>query len=150
MRVGEIMRAVPGTIRPETTMKEAVAMMVEKKVNGLVVTDESNHVVGILSSWDIIQLVVPDYLEEDKHLAAFEAEATFEKRIAEVSATPVSEFMTKEVRTVNADDSLIQAATVLSEFRIRQLPVVDQEGLLVGYVNRTDLKLVIARILGIE
>lgn len=144
------MRAVPATIRSETTMKEAVQVMVANKMNGLIVTDEAGKVEGILSSWDIIQLIVPDYLEEDKHLAAFEAESTFDNRIQQTAETPVKDFMTKEVHSVTADDSLMQAATVLSEFHIRQLPVVDAEGVLVGYLNRTDMKLAIARVLGVE
>lgn len=150
MRVGDIMRAVPTTIRPETTMREAVRIMVGEKANGLIVTDEQGKVVGILSSWDIIQFIVPDYLEDDKHLAAFEAESTFDNRIKQVAESPVSEFMTKEVRTVSPDDALMQAATVLSEFHIRQLPVVDSDEKLVGYLNRTDMKLAIARVLGIS
>ena len=144
------MRAVPATVRAEMTMKEAVRLMVQFKANGLIVVDELNKVVGILSSWDVIQLIVPDYLEDDKHLAAFEAESTFDDRISQMADTKVGEFMTKEVHSVTADNSLMQAATVLSEFHIRQLPVVDENGVLVGYLNRTDMKIAIARVLGVE
>lgn len=149
MTVGEFMRAVPRTITAETTMKDAVRIMVEDKMNGVIIASPEGEVAGILSSWDVVQLIVPDYLEDDKHLAAFEAGATFERRIHQYADTPVADFMTKEVRTVTSDDSLMQAATILSEFRIRQLPVVDKEGKLVGYLNRTDMKLAIAKVLGV-
>ena len=134
------MRSPVVTLHPEANLEEAVNMMVEKKTNGVVVTDAEGHVAGILSGWDIIQHIVPDYLEEDKHLADFEAGIVFEKRVAQLANDPISKFMTHDVHTVQAQSSLMSAATVLSEFRIRQLPVVDENGMLVGYLNRTDIK----------
>ena len=42
----------------------------------------------------------------------------------------------------------MEAAALLSTFHIRQLPVVDNDGNLVGYINRTDIKLAVGRALG--
>lgn len=149
LSVSDVMRGVPAVITPEETLRDAVRIMKEKKTNGLIVLDGNRRVVGILSSWDVIQVIVPDYLEEDRHLAAFESGDTFAMRIAELADIPVSTFMTTPVQTVNPDDSLMQAATILSESHIRQLPVVQKDGELVGYLNRTDMKLKIAELLGV-
>ncbi len=121
--------------------------MLDQKTNGLVVVDEDRHVLGILSSWDIIAYLVPDYLENDKHLATFEAGDVFEERVKEIQNDPVSKFMSSQVHTTRPDHSLIEAATLLSEFHIRQLPVVDENGVLVGYLNRTDIKKAIGDVL---
>ncbi len=40
------------TIRPEATVLEAISLMAEKGIGALVVTDQNNHVVGILSERD--------------------------------------------------------------------------------------------------
>ena len=138
------------TIQENDTFKDAVKLMIEQQTNGLVVVDAKSKVIGILSSWDLIQHLVPDYLETDKHLAAFEAEDVFAKRAIELAGDPVSKFFTANVHSVHPESTLMEAAATLSEFRIRQLPVVDKEGVLVGYLNRTDLKLVIGDILGIQ
>lgn len=135
------------TVPKTATLKEAVALMIKNKSNGAVVINGGNKVAGILSSWDMIQHVVPNYLEEDKHLAAFEAGDTLVNRVKEVANDPVSKFMTKKVQTIFADDNLMKAATMLSEFHIRQLPVVDANGVLIGYLNRTDIKKVLGEIL---
>lgn len=148
--VSDYMQKDLRTVTPQTTLREAIKVMMDYKTNGLVVIDRQKHVVGILSSWDIIQHVVPDYLEQDKHLASFEAGDVFTNRVAEVKNDPVEKFMTKQVRTVTPDDLLIEVVTMLSQFHIRQMPVVDEEGCICGYINRTDVKRAIADILTIK
>jgi CBS domain-containing protein len=41
----------------------------------------------------------------------------------------------------------MQAAALLSTFHIRQLPVVKKNGKMVGYLNRTDVKLAVSKVL---
>jgi len=137
------------TVGRKTTLKEAVELMLIKKTNALVVAEESK-LVGILTSWRIIEKIVPDYLEDDKHLASFEAQDLFQRRILELSGMPVEEFMSADVVTVKPDASLIQASTLISEHHIRQLPVMDDNNKLVGYINHTDIKRAVGQVLGFD
>ncbi len=148
--VSEFMRKDVVTLAPNATVREAVKVMIQNQTNGLVIVNENNKVVGILSSWDIIRHVVPDYLEEDKHLASFESADIFLKRTKEIENDPIAKFMTKKVHTVKEESSLMEATTLLSEFHIRQLPVVNPQGVLIGYINRTDIKLAMGEIMGIH
>lgn len=125
----------------DETVQHIVNKMITEKTNGLVVVDDQNCVVGILSSWDIIKHIVPDYLEGDVHLANFEAPEVFKERIIAIKDDPISKFMTKDVQTCSPQTSLIEAAAFLTIFHIRQLPIVDEHNHLIGYINRTDLKL---------
>ncbi len=148
--VSDYMRKDVVDIKETATLKEAVTLMVKKKTNALVVTDETRHVVGIITSWGIIEAIVPDYLESDKHLAAFAAGNVFQDRVNQLADKAVVEIMSKEVHVINPDDTLIHTATQISQFHIRQLPVVDNDGILVGYINHTDIKRAIADVLGIK
>ena len=137
------------SISKDVSLKEAVQIMIREKTNGLVVT-EDDKVVGIVSSWDLIRHVVPDYLEDEGgSLGSFEAEPEFAKRAQQVAEDKVEKLMTKNVHTVKPDDTLMEAATMLSEHGIRQLPVVDDNFKLIGYINRTDLKAAIGDVLDI-
>ena len=147
--VAQFMRSSSPIIHPDQTFKDAVVVMLEHKTNGLVVVDELKKVVGIISSWDLIQYIVPDYLEQDMHLAAFEAGATLEERVHSLANVTIKNVMTKEVCVIKKEATLMEAAALLSQYRIRQLPVVDDAGILCGYLNRTDIKFAIAKILGI-
>lgn len=148
--VANYMRQDVATLQATATLRDAVATMIQHNTNGLVVVDDDRRVTGILSSWDVIQHIVPNYLEEDKHLASFEAGDVFAQRIREVANDPITKFMTAKVKTVNQKDTLMEAAALLSEFRIRQLPVVDDDGRLVGYINRTDIKRAVGDVLGLN
>ncbi|PJC38890.1 hypothetical protein CO044_02550, partial [Candidatus Peregrinibacteria bacterium CG_4_9_14_0_2_um_filter_38_9] len=117
---------------------------------GIVIIDNENKVAGILSSWDLIQYLVPDYLEEDKHLASFETGDTFSTRIDELENDSIMNFASKKVHTIKKTHSIMEAAALLSEFHIRQLPVVDDENKLIGYLNRTDVKKAIGDVLKIK
>lgn len=145
--VSDFMRTTLVTLPLSATMKGAIDIMIRERTNGVVVVDEKGYVAGILSSWDIIQHIVPDYLEEDKHLASFEATDIFATRSRELADDPITKFMTHNVHTVQPGHSIMQAAALLSTFRIRQLPVVDNQGKLIGYLNRTDVKLAVGKAL---
>ena len=57
----------------------------------------------------------------------------------------IKNVMTKEVCVIKKEATLMEAAALLSQYRIRQLPVVDDAGILCGYLNRTDIKFAIAK-----
>jgi CBS domain-containing protein len=147
--VADYMRTKVVTVKETNTLEKAIGIMLKEETNGLVVTDEQNIIKGILSVWDIIHYIVPDYLEEDTHLASFESEDLFAQRIQELKDHLIKDFMTPKVHVVHPESSLMEAATLLAEFRIRQLPVVDKEGKLVGHLSRTTIKQAIGNVLGI-
>lgn len=148
--VRDYMRADIVTINPDHTLRGVVDLMISHRTNGLVVVDGDKKVVGILSSWDIIRYLVPDYLETDNSaLANFESGDYLVEQVTRLADTRVDDFMTKNVTTVKADDTIMEATAILSDHKFRQLPVVDDGGKLIGYLNRTDIKLIIGEILGI-
>jgi len=148
--VRDYMRSDVVTVNPDATLRAVIGQMIENKTNGMVVVDGANRVVGILSSWDVISYLVPDYLEADNSsLANFESGDYLAEQVNRLADKPVSEFMTSNVTTVKKDYTIMEATAILSDHKFRQLPVVDDNGVLVGYLNRTDIKLIIGEILGI-
>lgn len=145
--VSDFMNPKVVTVPVTATFKEVLQAMTIRSTNGVVVVNDDDTVAGILSSWDLIEHLVPDYLEFDKHLATFEAAEVFGDRAKEVANDPISEFMTDNVHSTTPDSTLMSAAALLSEFKIRQLPVVDKNNKLVGYINRTDIKRAMGEIL---
>lgn len=138
----------PATIKPEATLRQAVGIMVRSNTYALIVVDEGQRVIGIVSITDIIKEIVPDYLESDEHIAAFETAALFADRVRRTADHPISHFMTTRVHTIQPSHTIMEVATRLSEYRIRQLPVVDDHGVLVGYIGRTKVRQAIVDALG--
>lgn len=148
--VADYMRTPAVTAKITTTFKEAVEIMIKENINSLVIVDADGKVIGILSSWDLVEYVVPDYLEEDKHLAAFESADIFKARTKQVANDPIGKFITKRVHTISKDSSMMETATTLSEYHVRQMPVVDERNYPLGYINCSDIKKAIADVLFIS
>jgi len=105
----------PITIRPEASLEEARSRMAEAEIGGLVVTDEQDRLVGLLTTRDL--LLAPD------------GQAT------------VGSVMTPRSRLVTApaDAPLDAARLALHENRIEKLPLVDAEDRVVGLITAQDI-----------
>lgn len=104
-------------ISADSTVREAVALLAEKRIGALPVV-EGEDVVGILSERDVVYV-----LSSDGH---------------SVLDWPVSKAMTSPPITVSTDVPVLGALSQMSRRRIRHLPVVE-EGNLVGIVSIGDL-----------
>lgn len=105
------------TIQPDQSIREAIARLAQHNIGALVVVDEANLPVGILSERDITRALAQN---------------------EQIFARSVSELMTKNVITGLPQDDLISVANTMTERRIRHLPVVEK-GKLVGIVSIGDV-----------
>jgi CBS domain-containing protein len=106
------------TIHQNATVDEAVTLLHQKRVGALVVSDDGEHVDGILSERDIVAA-----------LALYSSEL-LPLRVAEV--------MTRPVVTCVPEDSVAELMAEMTNRRIRHFPVL-QNGKLCGIVSIGDL-----------
>jgi CBS domain-containing protein len=105
------------TISPERTVPEAVQLLVEHNIGGVVVMD-GGSLVGILTERDILRLTA--------------------RSPGTMSELTVAEAMTRTVVTGSADDDMVDVMGLMTDHRIRHLPILDQ-GRLSGIVSIGDL-----------
>jgi CBS domain-containing protein len=115
-KVSEVMSTDVQTISPDDTIEEAAQEMRDGDF-GLVPVVEDEQLVGVVTDRDIAIRAVAEGKDP---------------------STPVSEVMSEGVVWVNEDDSVEDAARIMSEHQIRRLPVVDSEQHLVGIVSLGD------------
>lgn len=128
------------TIDQNKTLGEAVQEMTEKKSNSVIVVDAENKPIGIVSSYLIINEIIPEYIKKDKISVKFNAEGTFDKYAKQKKDVKVSEIMWKDFPTLKLSDPMILAAAYSDEETRRIIPVVDDEGKLIGGITRTCIK----------
>jgi CBS domain-containing protein len=107
----------PITIRPEQTVRDALALLAKHNIGALIVVNAASTPVGIVSERDIVR------------------EAA---RNEQVFARAMSEIMTRDVITGVPEDDLASVANVMTEKRIRHLPVVSG-GKLIGIISIGDV-----------
>ena len=126
MTVSKNMTINPVTTTPDMGVFEAFELMKSEGVQRLPVLDGDGNLVGIISEKNIAS-------------AAADKEVSIVEFALLLSKIKVGDVMTKEVITVSVDDPVEMAARKMSDNDISILPVVDNNGKLVGVVSRSDL-----------
>lgn len=147
MRVKEIMEPVTTNwLKPEQTLYDAICTMRKTKwldlsVNGMVVLEHGIRLVGIVSIKDVIRAVLPPYLI--MNLGSFTWEGMLEDRAHKVRTMLVKDIMSKELVTIHPEDLVIECADFMITKQFQRLPVVDDQGKVLGLVHIRDVYLAI-------
>lgn len=136
-RVEELMTSPVVTVPPDLPLKEVARLFVENGISGAPVV-EGERLLGVITEADI---VARERGPGDHHGAGRLAHPKARRDTGEASAL---EAMTTPAITVDRTRSGAAAATLMTEHRIKRLPVIE-DGQLVGIVTRSDLVRAFAR-----
>ncbi len=137
LQVRDVMTAPVTSVRADARLREAVELVIGRDFRALPVVDEAGRLVGIVTSSDLVargglgaRLDLLAVLPEQARLEIL-GRLDPQRRVADV--------MTSEVMSVRGTDSVAAATHLMATNRIKRLPVVDEEGRLIGIVSRADV-----------
>lgn len=134
-KIRNLMTRQAWTAAEDTSFKALAVGLRRYGVSAMPVIDDDRRVVGVVSAADLLHKVAdPD--PEDGYL--LEDPQRRRERHKSSRAT-VRELMTEPAVTVGVDATVQEAAALMRRNRVKRLPVVDDEGRLVGLVSRSDL-----------
>lgn len=116
LRVKDIMNVDIVAVSPDDTIDRAISLLVKHRISGLPVADKDGCLVGVISEFDLLELICDCRAEKDK----------------------VSQYMSSNVCKVDEDTSWVDVADLLRSNHLRRLPVT-QGDKLVGIITRHDL-----------
>jgi CBS domain-containing protein len=116
--IREVMTSNPRTIEADKPVADAAKLMRDEDV-GLAPVVEGDRLVGTLTDRDIAIRVVAE--EKDP------------------ASTPVREVASTDVVTVDPEQDLDDALSLMAQHQVRRVPVVEQDGRLVGVVAQADV-----------
>jgi len=141
-RVRDVMTTSVVTVDRITPYQEIVRLLADHQLSGMPVLMMGRQVAGVVSEADLLAA-------EDKtaRQARMDAATSRRWRIRKPRRTALTAgaLMTSPAVTINAETSIPAAARVMTTHHIRRLPVVDQDGKLIGIVSRRDLLSVFLR-----
>ena len=118
-------------------------LLIKEKIGGLPVVDEENKVVGIISETDIMKkeshVDSPRMLNFIQGIIFLDDMKKFEDEMRPIAAYKVEDLMSKDIITVNENDTFDYVANVMINKSINRVPVVDENNFLKGIICRYDI-----------
>lgn len=138
------MTSKPILAKPDMPLKEAIQILAEHQISGLPVVNDAGKLVGIISETDIIWqesgVTPPPYITILDSVIYLENPSRYEKELHKALGQTVEEVMTTgQIATITPNQSLSEAARLLNEKRVHQLPVLDEEGNVIGILTCGDI-----------
>ena len=115
LKVSETMTSTVKTITPGQPLSTVLEILRLGRISGLPVL-ENDQLLGILSIEDIVRAMEKNEL-----------------------SSPVRDYMSSRVVSVNVHDPVVKAIEAFSEYRVGRLPVVDEQGKLAGIITKGDI-----------
>lgn len=109
------------TVSPDQSIYEVIDLLISKRISGAPVLDANRKLVGIISERDCLRIIVDQAYHNQPHIAP-----------------KVSDYMTREVKTLSPESTVVDAATEFLNSAIRRMPVVEN-GVLIGQISRIDI-----------
>lgn len=131
-RVRDVMTTAVVTVDRPTPYKEIVQLLTKHRISGVPVLSMGRKVVGVVTEADLLS-------EEDKTARDRRAGPKRPWRRPQHWALTAGELMTSPAITIHPDATIPGAARTMNTHHIRRLPVVDEDGRLLGIVSRRDL-----------
>ncbi len=115
--LGSLPLRPPIMVLPNHPIKEALEMMDKNEIGSILVTDESQQPLGILTRHDILKRIVLSQIDLSK---------------------PIADVMSKPIQSLEFDHSIEEASHLMLDKKIRHLPVL-KNGKVIGLVSERDL-----------
>lgn len=135
MKVDEIMALNVATVGQDASLKQVAGLMAERGISGIPVVNAEHRVLGVVSEADII-LKAASRPESAGVLGRLLAPKAVDER--HLAARTAGEAMTAPAVTIDAGQSVAEAARLMVEHRVNRLPVLTEDRL-VGIVTRADI-----------
>ena len=127
------------SVPPDATVADAVALMLDRSISGLLVVDHSGTLAGIVTEGDLLRR---DELGTERRRSWWlRLIASPGRQAADFTRThgrKVSDVMTQDVISVTVKSPLEEIVALMEEHRIKRVPVLDGNKV-VGVVSRADL-----------
>lgn len=139
MRVKDIMTKDLTAVRENQSLKALIYLLEKSELSGVPVIDKQGTVVGFISERDVIQAALPNYFEMLRTASYLPDINQLSQRLEEIKNDPVSEYMVEDVITVDEDEEDIHVADLIIRNELNRVPVINEDGMLAGIVQRIDL-----------
>jgi CBS domain-containing protein len=140
VRAEQIAEEFP-VVTSDSTALDAVRLMAERRLPGLVVTDPGGRPLTILPASQVVRLLVPVYVQDDHSLAGVLGESAADKIAEKLGGKSVQQVLphpAPHMSAVNVDDTIVEVAAVMARDHCPLVAVIS-DNRLVGVITAARL-----------
>lgn len=134
------------TISPDETLGRVLCLMPGIRSKLLYVTGPDGRLLGVVSSYDLLKVMLPEFLDANLARSLAGGENVLRRAFAEHADRKMSEIMSPKVISCRPEDTVVELNALIREKGVNVLPVVDEGGRLLGEVTRRDILNAVAKI----
>ena len=129
-------------VTPDMDIVSAAKMLLDNRINGAPVVNESGNLLGILCQSDLIaqqkKLPIPTVFAFLESVIQLTSSKTIQKQVKKIAALKVADAMTPDPVTVKPDTQIETVAALMVDNNLHTLPVVEGSRL-VGIIGKEDV-----------
>jgi CBS domain-containing protein len=142
LKVKDIMTKELITVSPATEINSAAKILLEKRINGLPVIDDSGKLVGILCQSDLVaqqkRIPIPSVYTLLDSFIPLTSLRRIDKEVKKIAALKVEQAMTPDPVTIGPETDIEDVARLMVDKKYHTLPVMDGDKI-VGIVGKEDV-----------
>lgn len=149
LKVRDLMTTDVVTLQPTDTVKKAAIKFAVDNISGAPVVDSRNHLLGILSENDILNLLYRYQVALDKDREgsvmlnnSLDSDSEDDDELKaiskEISNLEISNIMVRTVLTTSPDASIMEVLKSMMEMEVNRVPVIEK-GVVLGVISRADI-----------
>lgn len=148
LKAQDIMSQDVVTVNTNTSIRDLAALLLDRKISGAPVTDDSGKVIGVVTESDLIfqnkKIHLPTAVAILDAFLFLERPEKMEKELKKIAGSKVGDICSHDLISVTPETSLEELATLMAEKKIHTLPVI-AAGKLVGVIGKSDIIRTIAQ-----
>lgn len=143
MKVSQFMKTDVIVAKKDNSVKETLETLVQHKIGGVPIVDNENKLVGIVSDGDLLRFVNPN--EESVYdfftFVFYNPKEELLDSLKRRTHEPLSHVIKhhQKVMTLHPHEDMEKALAILAKYHYKRIPVVDNEGKVVGIISRGDI-----------
>jgi len=139
MLISKIMRTNLVLVSPNCDFETLMCKIAELAPRQVYVVDDELKLKGIITGYDLLKVVLPSYIDSNLLRSLSDSDDFLKKCIKAARSKTAKEIMFTEFTALRPTDHAMEAEALIVEKRINALPVLDEDGVLLGEVHRRDI-----------
>jgi len=148
MRIKDLMNKKPAKVSPTDKLKKLLCLASKRQSRLLHVVDGDDRLLGVISGYDLLKLVVPFFLDANLAKALPESPELVRRGYADNADMTAADLMHVKVDSLSPEDPFIELEAAIAGRGFNALPVVDEKGRLIGEAGRREALLHVASLCG--